>query len=115
MGNLEGTCCENKLSAFDIGTENYPKAREYSFAWDSVLEIYSSLTIRAGLGVLLPTSDHKQYYPPRTNTPAMHELAKAASLKGQHFKRRGGYVCYLPNRYKGHMRYYCRPTVDEYT
>ena len=72
-----------------------------------MFELYSSITTRARLGVSLPTSDHKRYGPPRTNTAAMHELAKTTSPKEQHFKRRVGYVCDLPNGYKGHMKYYC--------
>ena len=55
-----------------------------------MLEIYSSITIRARLGVLLPTSDHKQHYLPRTNTAAMHEFAYAASLKEQPLLREQG-------------------------
>ena len=75
----------------------------------SVLVIYSIITIRARLGVLLRTSDHKQHYPPRTNTCRNARSShRPPSLKEQPLLReQGGVTRGLRNAYKSHMRYYC--------
>ena len=81
-----------------------------------MLVIYSSIATRARLGVLLRTSDHKQYYPPRTNTCCnARSSRRPPSLIEQRFERRGGYVWILPNGYKVVRSTIVVTTVDEYT
>ena len=79
---------------------------------DAVLKIYSSITVQARLGVLQQTSNHKRYFPPRTNICRNAYSHRPPSLKGQPLLREQGKLrVRFTKRLRGqYMSYYCNST-----
>ena len=78
-----------------------------------MFKIYSNITVRARLGVLLRTIE--ALLPSQNkNLPQCMGSHRLPSLKEQRFERRGGYVCVLPNGYEVVRGTIVVITVDEY-